>query len=232
MKINFDFISDLNLSPGETLNWDGKATSLYCLIGGNISSDSKTLSAFLSTLSKCYQGIFFIAGTLEYKDVENIDKRTNEINRLCKKIKNVVFLQNNVVVIEGIAILGANGWSNEAIVDGITDYENHELQKFEDISYLKLTIEKLQKHLDVKKILVMTNSVPNEHLYFGEIPKSIADEAPLTLCLLADLEKKVSHWAFGTHKKIVDTVIHNINYLNNPYYSSSTYWAKRIEIEV
>lgn len=232
MKINFDFISDLNLSPGETLDWDGKATSLYCLVGGNISSDTKTLNGFLNTLAKYYQGVFFIPGTLEYKDSENIDKRTNEIGKLCKKIKNLVFLQNNVVIIEGVAILGANGWSNESIIDEVTDVEKHELNKYEDISYLKSTIEKLQRHLDVKKIVVITNSVPNENLYFGEVPKNVENEAPLTISLLGDLEKKVTHWAFGTHQKIVDTTIQDINYLNNPYHKSSTYWAKIIEIEV
>jgi hypothetical protein len=35
MKIGFDLISDLNLSPNDSFNWENKATSLYCIIAGN-----------------------------------------------------------------------------------------------------------------------------------------------------------------------------------------------------
>jgi hypothetical protein len=54
----------------------------------------------------------------------------------------------------------------------------------------------------------------------------------LSMVLLADLESKVSHWAYGSYEKIVDTKIDSINYLCNPYYKRNPYWAKRIDIEV
>ena len=52
------------------------------------------------------------------------------------------------------------------------------------------------------------------------------------MILLADLESKISHWAYGSYGKIVDTKLDSINYLSNPYNKKNPYWAKRIDIEV
>ena len=87
MKIGFDVISDLNLKPNELLSWEGKATSLYCIIAGNISNDLRTIHQILLHLSHFYQGVFYTAGTLEYEGVANISTRTNELFNLCKSIK-------------------------------------------------------------------------------------------------------------------------------------------------
>ena len=98
--------------------------------------------------------------------------------------------------------------------------------------YLKNGIEKLQRHLDVKKIMIVTNSVPSKKFYFGEEPDLDIDEISPNMVLAVDVESKITHWAFGTYKKIVDTTIDNINYINNPYLKLNPYWAKRIDIEV
>lgn len=232
MKIGFDLISDLNLSPEDSFNWENKATSLYCLVAGNISHDLRTVVLTLSHLSRFYQGIFFTPGSLEYQDTEDIDSRTDEIVRACQKIKNVAILYQHVVIVDGIAILGANGWyGNTQPSDPITDLKIQD-KRHEDISYLKNSIEKLQKHLDVKKIIIVTNSVPGPALYFGEMPESVHSQLPLDLTLMTDTENKISHWAFGTHGKIVDATINSINYMNNPRLNRKPYWAKRIEAEL
>lgn len=62
MKIGFDVISDLNLGPDEQFSWEGKATSLYCIIAGNISNDLRTIHQILLHLSHFYQGVFYTAG--------------------------------------------------------------------------------------------------------------------------------------------------------------------------
>ena len=62
MTIGFDVISDLFLTPEESFNWEGKATSLYCVIAGNISNDVKVITQTLRHLSRFYQGIFYIDG--------------------------------------------------------------------------------------------------------------------------------------------------------------------------
>lgn len=232
MKIGFDVLGDLNLSPGEEFNWENKATSLYCVIPGNISSDIKTIIKVLLHLSKFYQGVFYSTGALEYEGVELKHQRTAEIIKACKKIRNVAVLFQNVVIIDGIAILGCNGWFMDVTDKTETEEIASRLFQLEDLKYIVNSIEKLQKHLDVKKIVVVTGSVPDVELFFGEKPNTIETQLSLNIALLSDTQHKISHWAFGSHKKIVDITKDNINYLNNPYCKGNPYWAKRFEVEV
>lgn len=230
MKIGFDLISDLNLSPEDSFNWENKATSLYCIVAGNVSSDMRTLMLTLNHLSKFYQGVFYTPGALEFQGVEDYEKRIQEIVRLTKRIKNIALLHHHVVIIDGVAILGCPGWYGGEIND---DFEKvHGISRFEDLVYLKNSLDKLQKHLDVKKIVILTNGVPNQQLYFGEHPSDVETLPELSMVLLADLESKVSHWAYGSYEKIVDTKLNGINYVCNPYYNRKPYWAKRIDVEV
>lgn len=233
MKIGFDLISDLNLAPDDSFNWENKATSLYCIVAGNISSDLRTIVQTLSHLTKFYQGVFYSIGALEYQGIDNIEKRTKDILRQCSKIRNVAVLHHHVVIIDGVAILGCNGWyGNSPKLENVDINAQIDAHRIDDIHYLKNSIEKLQKHLDVTKILLVSNSVPGPDLYFGEEPEEIKGLIPINISLFADTQNKVTYWAFGAHKKIVDTHINGINYVNNPYYKRNPYWAKRIEIEV
>jgi hypothetical protein len=139
-------------------------------------------------------------------------------------------MHHHVVVIDGIAVIGANGWYGDSIITDEGVNEILEVHRNEDILYLKNTIERLQKHLDVKKIMVVSNSVPSIDLYFGEHPDTIDTQLNLSISLLADTESKVSHWLYGTYGKVVDTNINNINYINNSCFKRNPYWAKRVEI--
>lgn len=229
MEIGFDLISDLNLSPDESFNWENKATSLYCIVAGNISSDLRTIFQTLAHLSRFYQGVFYTVGPLEYNGVKDFSARSEEILMLCKKIPNVAVLYHHVVIIDGVAILGANGWS----VDESFEFDIHDVNhaRLEDVAYLNKSVEKLQKHLDVKKIFIVTSGVPKKQLYFGEQPKSVDKQSlHLDYCLGSDTEMKVSHWAYGSYNKIVDTTIHDVNYINNSYFKRKPYWAKRINV--
>jgi hypothetical protein len=230
MKIGFDVISDLNLAPGAEFNWEGKATSLYCIVAGNVSPDLKTIHQTLAHLGKFYQGVFYTLGSLEYDGVTDVEGRTKELFKLCESIRNLALLHHHVVVVDGIAIAGANGWyGNTVPSDMVTELKTEEL-RHEDIIYLKSTIDRLQKHLDVRKIVVVSNSVPDEKLYFGEIPPVVKGQLPLSIALETDTENKVTHWVYGTYGKVVDTTIDGINYINNACYNRSPYWAKRLEI--
>lgn len=232
MQIGFDIISDLHLSPGDQFDWEGKATSLYCIVAGNVSPDMKTLYDALSNIGNFYQGVFYIPGSLEYKDVEDIDRRTQDIVKICRKLKNVALLHQHVVVVDGVAILACNGWiEHNSTGEEVAD-KKLRIQQYEDLHYLKHSIEKLQRHLDVTKIVVVTNSVPNPSLYFGEAPEYTESKIPLNITLMSDTMKKVAVWVFGSYEKIVDTAIDNINYINNPCYKKNPYWAKRINVEV
>lgn len=224
MEIGFDLISDLNLDPEDSFNWEGKATSLYCVIAGNLSHDLRTIYQTLGHLSKFYQGIFYVPGLLEYQGVDH-ETRTKEISGIIKKLPKVAFLFHHVVIVDGIAILGANGWS----ADNPDDITNILVKdRLDDIAYLNKSIAKLQTHLDVKKVLVVTACIPRRQLYFGKIPDHTEDHIYPDYCLTSDTEMKITHWAFGSVETQIDTVIGGVKYINNPYFKKQPYWAKRI----
>lgn len=229
MSIGFDVISDLFLTIDESFNWEGKATSLYCVIAGNISNDVKVITQTLRHLSRFYQGIFYIDGYHEHEGHEKISLRHREIERICKNMPNVVFLRTQVVVLNGVALIGGNGWY------GTPDTENYmyevkkEIQRFEDIAYLAKTIEQLQLHVDVKTVVLVTSSAPCPEMFFGEEPDNILEQVALTEILNKDTEKKVKHWIYGSYNKTVDTNYKGINYINNSYYKRRPYWAKRLD---
>ena len=224
--IGFDVISDLLLTAEDEFNWEGKATSLYCIVAGNISNDLRTIHQTLLHLGHFYQGVFYIPGGHEYDHALNVAVRTSEIMKVCKSIRNVALLHNNVVIIDGVAIVGANGWYGQQIETDVLNNVRH----FEDIAYLGQSIEKLQLHLDVKKIVVVTNSVPDPRLFFGEEDHEIYSQLAPTICLANDTERKVTHWVFGSYKKEVDTTFNDINYVNNSRGDRNPYWAKRITV--
>jgi predicted phosphohydrolase len=174
--------------------------------------------------------VYYTAGSLEYEGAANIPEHTNELFKICKTIRNVAYLHNHVVIIDGIAIVGTNGWYNLTFDKILLSAEELEIERYEDIGYLGSSIERLQLHLDVKKIVIVSHSVPSEALFFGEEPDEIYTIPQLKLSLIKDLEAKVTHWIYGDYDKTVDTVIDGINYINNSYYNRNPYWAKRIEI--
>lgn len=232
MQVNgFDIISDLNLEPFDDFDWDGKATSLYCIVAGNISSNIEVVLKVLLRLSRIYQGVFFVPGKLEYETATTLTKRTEELSLIADNIPNVCMLHQHVVVIDGVAILGANGWGE--IEDRIS-IPNIVMTaaRLEDFTYLRRSLSKLQRHLDIKKIVIVTSAVPHDDLYYKEKPLEVDNQIPLHECLQADTEHKVTNWVFGTYSKTVDTKINSVNYVNNPYSTESPYWPKRITIEI
>ena len=140
MIFGFDVISDLYLNPGDEFDWTGKPTSLFCLIPGNISSDLATIHRVLAHLSTLYHGIFYIDGSLENHDIYSRDMRIKELHKVCGNFKNVIYLHNNVVVVDGVAFVGINGWYKNYLDNTITDDFQAKCYRYEDIGYLEKTL--------------------------------------------------------------------------------------------
>lgn len=231
-EIGFDIVGDIDLRHDQVFSWKNKVTSPYCIITGNISSDLSTVIDIIVHLSKQYQGVFFVPGPLEYHTMSDIDTRTRELLVISECVPNVCMLHQNVVIIDGLALLGANGWHYDPEKSTIIDSIENQVARSDDRYYLEKTLSKLQRHLDVKKIVMITNEVPKRDLYYGELPDYVPDIDQLETVLEADTERKVSHWIFGTYLKSVDTQCDGINYLNGPYENSSVYWPKRLTITI
>jgi predicted phosphohydrolase len=230
MIFGFDVISDLNLTLNDEFDWSEKPTSLFCIVAGNISTDMRIVAHVLKNLSQFYHGVFFVDGTLEVNNLDERDRIVTDLQRISSASRNIVYLHNNVVVVDGIALVGINGWFKNFPSSSTDDEFQLKCNRFEDFSYLEKTIEKLQLHNDVKKIIVISNSAPSEELYFGECGS--AEDIYPAYVLQKDSEHKVSHWVYGTYKKEVDIIKNNVNYVNNGKFDRNPYYAKRIEIRL
>jgi len=228
MNINFDLISNLNLTMESKFDWSGKPTSLFCIIPGNISNDLRVIHRTLTHLSTLYQGVFYIDGELEQSSIAECKERTRQLTRLCRGINNIVYLHNNVIIMNGVAVVGINGWYGVKPAGSAFDKIRQESYKTDDIKYLQGTIKKMQIHVEVRDIVILSSTPPDKQLTF-DANENLDDLSP-NLALIADTEKKTKCWVFNSDK-MVDTTLGGIRYVSNPY-KGEPYWAKRIEIEI
>jgi len=261
MQMTFDLISDLHLGPHETLDWMGRATSPICIVAGDISRDVEVVRETLEHLGKCYQAVFYIDGNNEHRyNLDVIEQSYSILEHAITDIPNVVFLQNNCVIINGVAIIGTNGWWTwdfdcnideqqcklwwtdvmKTNYNTTTDIESF---AFDDVAYLTNSVKKLQKHSDVKRIVVVTHTVPAMDLISHDV--SITDtyefnkmgNSHMSLVLDEDTENKIDTWCFGHYHNSVDRNINGVRYVNNckgrqeDSEWTPAYYPKRISID-
>lgn len=263
MKFAFDLISDLHLEtwPND-IEWAGIATSPFCIVAGDVCRDHFVLKQFLETLSNEYTAVFYIDGNDEHRNfLDNIGKNYEEIQSIVEDIADVVYLQDNVVIIDGIAILGTNGWWDYGFdinmdIDQCVEWcaerygihrdtaEHFASLAHHDARYLQHSISRLQKHNDVKKIIIVTHTVPNSGLISfdpelaGTYRINTTGNSLITACLEEDTESKISIWCFGHYHNDIDSISRNIRWVNNPRgrgdtpWSKKVYFPKRIELEI
>ena len=239
MQFNFDLISDLHLGPHETFDWTGQATSSVCIVAGDISRDIETVKETLEHLGKCYNAVFYIDGNNEHRyNLDMIDRSYDILEDELADIPNVVFLHNNCVIVEGVAIIGTNGWWTWDFDDQIDDKQcrlwwldamkaNYRTTDdiielaHNDVSYLINSIKKLQKHQDVKRIVVVTHTVPAKELIDHDVRLSNTYEfnkmgnSLMSFVLDEDTEHKIDTWCFGHYHNSIDCNINKIRYINN-----------------
>jgi len=263
MTFSFDLISDLHVeSWNKKFNWDLQATSPYCIVAGDITQDRALLIDTLEQLGEVYSAVFYIDGNAEHKDYYgNLSQSYTELVALTNPIPNVVYMQDNVVIINGIAILATNGWWTYDF-DTNLDLEQsvfwlQEKEKinqrdalemsgvaYHDAAYLSNSVKKLQTQNDVKKIVLVTHTVPSPWIIEHDIElidtwrfNSMGNQR-MDMVLAEDTEKKIAMWCFGHYHMPIDTIKNNIRYVSHPrgrgntIYSQSVYYPKRIEIKL
>ena len=262
MQMTFDLISDLHIETwSENFDWTGCATSPYAVVAGDIAKDRNVLVQSLQNLGRSYQAVFYVDGNDEHKNyMDNLTSSYKDLFRKINKIPNVVYLQDNVVVVDGIAILGTNGWWAFDF-DGITDPEESSLwfQEKEslgsntidgirrmhntDTNYMIGSVKRLQTHNDVKKIVMVTHTVPDPVLISHDptlvntLKFNTMGNKLMSHALNIDTEKKIHTWCFGHYHGDVDQIRNGIRYVNNCRGRGDTPWAnwayhpKRITID-
>jgi len=261
MEFTFDLISDLHVETWDKFDWTGQATSPFCVIAGDVSQDRKRLTETLKHLGNCYQGVFYIDGNDEHRDnLENIGQSYKELSHYVDKFKNVVFMQDNVVVINGVAFLAANGWYSFDLDPNVDYVESVDWftsrygvsslvapvvsnMAITDAAYLKNSVRKLQMHRDVKAIVMVTHTVPDYRLVSHDLElenhyrMNTTGNPHMQIALEEDSEHKIKAWCFGHYHRSVDRTIDGIRYVNNckgrgnTPWSQSVYYPKRITIE-
>lgn len=256
MSLTFDLISDLEITPSDPLDWFGKPTSLFCVVAGNISSDRDTLFETLEHLSSLYECVFYVDGPLDHRNIDDtyINSYVDFVERT-KKLDNVMFLHNDIVVVEGVALIASNGWCTYDF-DAATQHDTIQFLNstektdmftsnyfynmgINDSKYLEETIRIIQTMPDIKKAAIITNAVPLSELVDHD--PSLEEEYKLNQlgnsrlieCLDDDFENKVVTWCFGRYQGDLDFDINDIRFVNNPanITSRNIYNPKRITIK-
>jgi hypothetical protein len=267
MAFAFDLISDLHIDTwADQFNWTGQATSPFCLVIGDIAQDRSLLLKTLAHLGSCYQAVFYIDGNHEHQNYYNdLPGSYEDLAGKISKISNVVYLHDNVIVINGVAILGANGWwgfdfdptidFSRSVLEWQSRSQPSSPQYSEetigyitalaqtDANYLGRSIKRLQRHYDVRHIVVATHTVPLIKLIShdpdleGNPKINWMGNSGLIRALDQDTENKVHTWCFGHYHSSVDQIHQNIRFVNNcrgkgkTDYSKSVFHPKRIVVD-
>jgi predicted phosphodiesterase len=262
MTFAFDLISDLHIDTWKDFDWTGQATSPYCVVAGDVTRDRAELLAALEHLGQCYPGgVFYIDGNDEHSYyLDNLGDSYRSLYHDVSRIKNIVYLQDNVVIINGVAILATNGWwsydfdstidlaqtvewyrdrynlhANDAMaINGIA---------YNDAAYIINSVRKLQTHNEVKAIVLVSHTVPAPWIIEHDIELAgsyrfnCMGNRHLARAIAEDTESKIHTWCFGHYHKSVDRNLQGIRYVNNcrgrgdSEYCQISYFPKRIEID-
>lgn len=250
MSFSFDLISDLHIETWDGFDWSGLATSPYCIVPGDIARDRKLVIDILRHLGQCYQAVFYIDGNDEHRYYYNdLTASYSDLGHQLRKIPNVVFLQDNVVVVDGVAVLGTNGWWTYDL-DPAIDSEQTSLwfqnqaqvpaqvakiagrMATTDATYMTQSIKRLQTHMDVKKIVCVTHTVPMASLINHDLALvdtlrfNTMGNGFMNRALSADTENKVHTWCFGHYHGSVDQIRQGVRFVNNCRGRGDTEWRK------
>ena len=260
MQLSFDLISDLHLDH-QPFDCTGLPTSAICVVAGDVAEDHNSTIEFLTHLSKCYQQVLYIDGNSEHRhNLLDLELSQLALKHSISKLKRVQYLYDDVVVVNGVAFIGTNGWwafDFDSVTDAnlvaqwyqsamnvICDPEQIVLQSINDAAYLAHTVEKLQTHPEVRQIVVVSHTVPNPKLIEHDIELNgsykfnVMGNRLLEAVRIVDTESKISAWCFGHYHGAVDQVIDGIRYVNNCRGRAGTqhwqyaYYPKKITITI
>jgi UDP-2,3-diacylglucosamine pyrophosphatase LpxH len=261
MIFSFDLISDIHRETWTHFDWTGQPTAPYCIVAGDIARDRALVVDTLEQLSEVYQGVFYIDGNDEHKDyIEDLGQSYLELEALISQIPKVVYLQDNVVVINGVAILATNGWwtydfdpllEYDQSIQWVQEKDGSTLSAaqsiggvgYHDAAYMVNSVSKLQKQKDVMAIVLVTHTVPSPWIInhdpeltdtwrFNSMGNRHMDSV-----FDEDTENKIKAWCFGHYHMPIDTIKDNCRYISNPRgrgntpYSQAAYYPKRITIK-
>lgn len=263
MQISFDLISDLHVETwAEPFDWTGMSTSMIAVVAGDISRDRKIVCKTLAHLGQCYKAVLFMDGNNEHRwSLDDLNASYISLAQDIRKIQNVVYLQDNVVVIDGVGFIGTNGWwtydfDNSDSYDSskqwfaekynvpLTTVNNIEAMALHDVKYLTKSIKRLQTQKDIKELVVVTHTPPDPELLAhdpemqGSHLLNCQGNSHILKSFIEDTENKINTWCFGHYHRDIDVVRNGVRFVNNcrgwggTSWCKDVYYPKKITIEI
>jgi UDP-2,3-diacylglucosamine pyrophosphatase LpxH len=221
-------------------------------VAGDVARDPVLVAETLQHLGERYAGVFYIDGNEEHRyRLNDLDSSYQELQDAIDNIPNVVYMQNNVVINNGVALLAANTWwtyefdpgtDAEQSLDWYKDYvgisrqEAHAIRDraIYDAAYLIKSVERLQTHQDVKRIVMLTHTLPNP-VFVSHDPdiagtwryNSMGNQL-VQQVLDVDSENKIHNWVFGHYHRPVNQIVDGIHYVSNPRGRGDTPWCQPV----
>jgi len=256
MKIHFDLISDLHVdSWNEEFSWEGKATSPYAVVIGDVSRERTDVRPVLKEIAKHYVMTMYVDGNDEHRwTLDDLRTSYQTLKEDIGDIDNFIFLHDDSLVIDNVAFVGVNGWctydfGNEESSQAYTDCKLWTQQEYKiskwatqqveamamsDAGFLCRTVKKLQTHPDITKIVLLSHFVPDARLLKHDSQLDcthrlgITGNSYLTRCLEEDHEKKINTWCFGHYHSDIEQQLDGVRYLNNCRGRGGTDWCKPV----
>ncbi len=253
MQISFDLISDLHVETWpEQFDWAGMSTSMIAVVAGNVSRDRDIVYKTLAHLGECYKAVIYIDGNDEHRwSLNDLNNSYVSLASELAELKNVIYLQDNVVVIDGIGFVGTNGWwtydfdnsdSYDSSKQWLAERYNIDLMTandieamaLHDVKYLTKSISRLQTHQDVKELVVVTHTPPDPELLAhdpeleGTHMLNCSGNSHILKTFVEDTEGKINTWCFGHYHKDVDKMLHGVRFVNNCRGRANTPWCKSV----
>lgn len=252
MPFSFDLISDLHIeSWPEPLDWSLRATSAWCVVAGDVARDRNILQQTLTHLGQCYQAVFYIDGNDEHNGrMPQLAKSYRDLKQQISQIPGVVYIQDNVVILDQIAILGTNGWWSYDFVDteqreqcqqwwcdtfGIDAGTANTVTSLShtDAVYINKSLARLQNE-DVRHVVLVTHTVPDAALiaHDPELAQSelrnVMGNSHMISALAGDWSRKVHTWCFGHYHGKIDQINHGVRFVNNCRGRGNSPWRQMV----
>ena len=253
MQVSFDLISDLHVETWpEPFDWTGMATSMIAVVAGDISRDRAVVRETLAHLGQCYRAVLYIDGNDEHRyNLHDLGTSYKTLYKEIGNIENVVYLQDNVVVIDGVGFVGTNGWWTydfdsaevydyskkwfcERYAVDVSASNQVEAMAMQDASYLCNSVKKLQTHQDVRHLVMVTHTVPDPVLVQHDVELegshrlNCTGNSHVMKSIVEDTENKIHTWCFGHYHSDVDTTIQGVRFVNNCRGRGNTPWKKSV----
>lgn len=228
--LHLQIISDIHLemSTPPTL----PKTADVLILAGDIGIPDPRLQEFLEYVDKTYEMVFYVPGNHEFYTGEYYERK-KQINDICSKLKNVVFMDKTSILYKGFRFLGTTLWSfipQEKLIHvehSMNDYSQIKIKKegekmrklsvidtremFNDeLSWLK---EELKKN---EKCIVITHHAPsmvdtNDPQHYDELDCAFSSD------LERMFEQPIVIWICGHTHYNFRKVINGIPLVSNQF---------------